>query len=125
MKKLLMALPAALAAALAALPVVFCPACWPLYAGVLSALGVSFIDYSPYIVPLVSVLIFLALCALLWNAPQRYGYRPFILGLLGAGLLLSGRFYLEIPELFYGGAALLFTASVWNIWPKKSCGLCK
>ena len=33
----------------ALLPKLTCPACWPAYAAVLSALGVSFVDYTPYL----------------------------------------------------------------------------
>jgi len=37
------------AAGVALLPAVACPACWPAYAALHSALGLGFIDYTPYL----------------------------------------------------------------------------
>ena len=53
------------AVAAALLPKLTCPACWPAYAAVLSALGVSFVDYTPYLLPF--TLAFLALTWACWR----------------------------------------------------------
>lgn len=46
------------------LPKSACPACWPAYAGLLSTFGISFVDYGPYLLPLTSLFLVIALAAL-------------------------------------------------------------
>ena len=120
MKKALMAVPSFIASGVAALPVLTCPACWPLYAGLLGALGLGFVDYTPYLLPVTAALLVLSLVPLKWKAKQRWGYNPLIAGILGAALILAGKFWIDYPALFYVGVALLLAASVWNIWPVKA-----
>ncbi|SEN52532.1 hypothetical protein SAMN05216325_12228 [Nitrosomonas marina] len=67
MKKFFIALPSFLASAFVALPILTCPACWPLYAGLLSALGLSFVDYTPFLFPVTAVLLFISLVSLAWK----------------------------------------------------------
>ena len=55
-KKILMAAPAFIASGVAVLPVLTCPACWPLYAGLLSALGISFVNYTPFLFPITALI---------------------------------------------------------------------
>ena len=70
MKKALMAVPSVVASGVAALPVLTCPACWPLYAGLLGALGLGFVDYTPYLLPVTAGLLVVSLIPLLWKAKQ-------------------------------------------------------
>ncbi len=111
------------------LPVGTCPACWPAYAGVLSSLGLSFLLYEEYLLPLASTLLFVALGTLLYRAADRRGYGPFLLGLVGSVIALVGKFTLESNVLFYAGFGLLTAAAVWNSWPKaqgspRTCEKC-
>lgn len=125
MKKWIMAVPSFFVAGVAALPVLTCPLCWPLYAGLLSALGLGFVDYTPYLFPVTSVLLLISLIPLGWKAKSRRGYLPLAGGLAATTLILSGKFYLEATWIFYAGIALLLLASVWNLWPKsKACPSC-
>lgn len=125
MKKIVMALPSFIASGVAALPVLTCPACWPLYAGLLSALGLGFVDYTPFLLPVTAVLLVISLVPLVWKAKSRRGYRPLLIGVAGAGLILAGKFGLENQPLYYAGIAVLLAASIWNIWPqKKVCKNC-
>ena len=101
------------------LPLASCPACWPLYGGVLSALGLTFLLSSRYLLPLTAAVLCLALVSLAWRARSRRGYGPFGLGLLAAGLILGGKFAWSSNPLTYGGVALLVAASVWNSWPRQ------
>jgi hypothetical protein len=57
-----------MAGAIAALPVLTCPLCWPAYAGLLSSLGVSFLIYSKYLLPVVAVMLALSLGSLAFRA---------------------------------------------------------
>jgi len=105
----------------ALLPSLSCPACWPAYAGLLSSLGLSFINYTPYLIPLFSVLVLVALFSLWYKANTRRGYGPLLLGLLGAVFLVIGRFASDNPYLLYAGITLFVFASIWNARKRSPC----
>lgn len=107
----------------ALLPKLTCPVCWPAYAAVLSALGVSFIDYTPYLLPLTLVFLAVTLAVLAWR-PRR-GYAPLALGAAASAIVLAGKFLSGSDFAVYAGVALLVAASVWNAWPGKSVISCK
>ena len=110
----------------ALLPKLTCPACWPAYAALLSALGVGFIDYTPYLLPLTLVFLAVTLAILAWR-PRR-GYAPLALGLFASAILLIGKFFFDSDIATYAGVALLVGASTWNAWPtqlKATCVNCK
>lgn len=104
---------------LALLPQVFCPSCWPAYASVLSSMGLSFIDYTPYLLPLMSVFLVIALWGLFHKAASRRGYRPFILGCIAASSIVLGKFVFDLDSVLYAGVVLFIIASVWNAWPER------
>ena len=105
----------------ALLPALTCPACWPAYAGLLSSLGLGFVDYTPWVVPVMAVFLLIALGSLAWQGIRRKLWAPFVLGLSGVLLLLAGKFFMASETLLYSGVALLIVASVWNAWPRKAC----
>jgi len=111
-------------AGLAALPA--CPACYPLYAGVLSSLGVT-LDPGAHLA-LTAGLIAIALGALAFRARARRGHAPLALGAAAALLIAGGKIVLGIDAVVYGGAALLITAGIWNAWPAgpraSECAAC-
>lgn len=104
---------------LALLPKLTCPACWPAYAGVLSSLGLGFVNYSPYLLPLTALFLILAVASLGFGAKKRRGYGPLVLGTIAALMLLVGKFVFAIEGALYGGIALLMGASLWNSWPRR------
>ncbi|WP_407929084.1 MerC domain-containing protein [Desulfomarina profundi] len=57
---------------------------------------------------------------LAFRAKRRRGYKPFWTGLTGSLLIITGKFIIDIPFLFYSGLALLIAASLWNSWPRKN-----
>jgi hypothetical protein len=103
----------------ALLPKLTCPICWPAYTALLSSAGVSFVNYTPYLLPTVALLLAITLWALVYRAPARRGYGPFWLGLLGSLSVLVGKFVLESDPALFLGSGLLVGASLWNIWPRK------
>lgn len=125
MKKSIMAAPTFIASAVVALPVLTCPACWPLYAGLLSALGLGFVNYTPFLLPVTILLLIVSAIPLAWKAQQRRGYKPLLAGLAGIAVILSGKFWIEDPPVYYAGIAILLAASIWNIWPKSGCSECR
>ncbi|VAW56695.1 hypothetical protein MNBD_GAMMA07-880 [hydrothermal vent metagenome] len=105
----------------ALLPALTCPACWPAYAGLLSSMGIGFLDYSPWLLPLTLVFLFVALAALAHKGIKQKLWGPFILGLVGSVLLVVGKYVFSIDVLLYIGVILLVIGSAWNAWPKKVC----
>lgn len=112
----------------ALMPKLVCPACWPAYAGLLSALGLGFINYSPILFPLTAVFLAAVLTMLAWRAKTRRGYAPFALGVLAAASMLIGKFHFDSDAAVYAGITLLVGASLWNAWPRRnqtlSCPAC-
>jgi hypothetical protein len=106
----------------ALLPKLTCPACWPAYAALLSALGVGFIDYTPYLLPLTLVFLIVTLAILAWR-PHR-GYAPLALGLFASAAMLIGKFFFDSDIATYAGVALLVGASTWNAWPTQAKAVC-
>ena len=103
---------------LALLPQVFCPSCWPAYASVLSSMGLSFIDYTPYLLPLMIVFLVIALWGLFHKAATRKGYRPFILGCIAASGIVISKFVFDLDSALYASVVLFIIASIWNVWPE-------
>lgn len=111
------------------LPKVTCPACWPVYAGVLSALGLGFMNYTPYVLPLTIVFFALALASLGYQARRRRHFTPLLVSLLAALLVIVSKFAFVSDLAVYAGMTLFVGASLWNSWPQRdrthdSCPAC-
>ncbi len=107
------------------LPKVVCPACWPAYAGLLSALGLTFVPLSTKVLPsLAAGFLIVAVAALGIRARQRRGYSPMVLGVLASATVMVGKFTVESNLLMYSGLTALVAASVWNAWPQKKRACC-
>ncbi len=111
---------------IALLPNLTCPACWPAYVGLLSLLGLGFVNYTPYLAPLTALFLILAVASLAYRARNRRGYKPFVLGILAATIVVVGKFVFGSAPAMYAGIALLIGASFWNSWPriKTNSGSC-
>ncbi len=101
------------------LPKVMCPACWPAYTGLLSSLGIGFLPTTPYLMPLTFASLTLAVGGLVFSARRRNAFSALAVGVLGAVLVMVGRFALQSSGVLYGGIAMLCGASLWNAWPKR------
>jgi glutaredoxin len=94
--------------------------CWPAYAGLVSALGLGFLISTKYLLPLTVAFLAVTAMALGFRASRRNGYGPLWLGLVAAAVVLSGKFYFDVPQTTYAGVGLLIAASVWNSWPRRA-----
>ncbi len=117
-------LPALPAIGLALLPKLTCPLCWPAYTALLSALGLGFFDYTPYLAPLITAFLALTLIMLAYRAGSRRGYAPFVLGVVASAIVLVGKFAFDSDIALYGGITLLVGASLWNAWPTRAASPC-
>ncbi|MCZ6571382.1 MAG: hypothetical protein O7B23_14615 [Deltaproteobacteria bacterium] len=104
--------------ALAALPV--CPACYPAYAGLLSALGLGALANTTAQTVLTALLLSLALISLLYRARSRRGLGPFVLGVTATFLVIVSKFVLGFDGGTYIGVGVLIVAGVWNVWPQAN-----
>jgi mercuric ion transport protein len=104
----------------ALLPKLGCPLCWPLYAGILSSVGLGFLISAKYLFPVTAAFLLLALWVLAFRAKQRRGMGPFLLGFLASATVLTGKVYFDSNPMMYGGVGLLVIASVWNAWPRSA-----
>jgi hypothetical protein len=122
------AIPLLPAVGTALLPKLVCPACWPAYTGILSALGLGFVNYSPFLLPFTALFLVAVVVTLAWRAKTRRGYTPLAMGVVAAVIVLVGKFHFESDPATYAGIALLVGASLWNAWPRRnqteSCPVC-
>ncbi len=116
-------LPAAL---LAALPVVSCPLCWPFYTALLGSLGISFMNYTPYVVAVMAVLFAVALVSMLYQAKKyKLGYGPLVLGSVGSVIIIAQKLFHLFAAFSYIGIAVFLMAIIWNaIAVKKAAKGC-
>jgi hypothetical protein len=103
----------------ALMPKLVCPVCWPAYTGLLGAMGLGFVNYTPLLLPLTAVFLTTVLATLAWRAKARRDYAPLILGVLAATTVLIGKFQFDSDGATYAGIALLIIASSWNAWPRR------
>ena len=113
----------------ALLPKVVCPLCWPAYAGLLSAAGLTFLMEDRWLFPISVALLAVALVALGWRADARRGYGPLLLGALAAVAIVAGKFAIASTSAVYTGVTILVVACVWNLWPRRAappnCAACR
>lgn len=96
----------------ALLPKLACPVCWPAYTALLGVIGLGFMDYTPYLLPITAIFL-LAVLALLWSQCRRNGhFLPFFIGAAASLAMLIGKFVLVQDAWTYGGAGLLFAAAL-------------
>jgi mercuric ion transport protein len=101
------------------LPKLACPMCWPLYAGVLSSVGLGFLISERYLLSFTIAFLILTLAVLGFRAKRRRGYGPTGLGLVASAAIIVGKFGLDSNSMTYGGVAALVIAAVWNAWPVR------
>lgn len=107
------------------LPSLSCPACWPAYASALSAVGLSFLGESKYLIWLNVVALVVSLIVLTRRARQG-SYLPVLVGALAAVLILFGKFLLNSNPATWVGAVGLLAVFIWST-PKSrsaSCSAC-
>ena len=112
----------------ASLPKLTCPLCFPAYAAVLSALGLEFVDYTPYLLPLTVAFLAIALAVLAMQTRRTGNVHPLLLGVAASVLVLIGKFQLDSEWLTISGMVLLVAAIFFGSRAKSlsiaSCPAC-
>jgi hypothetical protein len=111
------------AIAAAFLPSLVCPACLPLYAGLVSAIGLGLVLDRDYLLLLTAALLTVAVGALALSAWKSRRYGPALLGLVASVVILAGKFSLNFDAATYVGIGGLLAATVWNVRPAR-CRSC-
>jgi mercuric ion transport protein len=115
---------------LALLPKVVCPLCWPLYTGVLGTVGLNFINYTPYLMPLLTLFLILTITGLIMSARVNKQYKQVYLGIISSVFILLGKVFFETNVLVYSGIAGLMISVIWQSRIKSSgnrgsCAVCE
>ncbi len=120
------------ATVIAVFPSVFCPACYPALAALLSSMGLGFFASEAVLQPLTIIFLLIALFGLFYECTKIKRYESFIIGTLGAMGIYAGHYWFSSSILTYGSVALLIGASIWNLIIKKrslikqeGCSSCK
>jgi len=92
------------------LPKLTCPLCFPAYTALLGVLGIEFVDYTPYLLPLTTAFLVITVGALAVQVLRKKKILPLILGITGSAGVLLGKFALELGWLTTSGIALLVVA---------------
>ena len=108
------------AAILPLLPSTTCPACVAAYAGVLSTLGLGILLTERALAPLIVEFLVLGLVSVAWATKSHRRYGPLRMTLLGSLAVVCGRLLWSLPAVLYAGVALLFGATLWNLWLKRT-----
>jgi len=112
------------------LPKLICPFCWPLYTGLLGSVGINFINYTPFLFPLLTLFLILTVSGLMLVARRKNQYAPVYLGSLSSLLILIGKFLNETDILIYVGLTGLIVSVIWQSrinfsGNRDSCSACK
>jgi hypothetical protein len=94
----------------ALLPKLTCPLCFPAYAAILSALGIEFVNYTPYLLPLTAVFLAVAITVLALQTRRTGNSMPLVLGIAASLIVLFAKFGLEADWLTTGGIIMLVVA---------------
>src|SRR5712692_7933511 len=70
------------------LPKLTCPLCFPAYTALLGMLGIEFMDYTPYLLPLTAAFLVTVVGALAVQAFRSKKTLPLILGIAGSAVVL-------------------------------------
>jgi len=101
----------------AALPSLTCPLCWPAYTAFLSSLGLGFINYTNFLLPLLFLFLTIVLAALWFDIRRHNNYVPFVLAIVSSVFILIGKFLLMSNFLMYAGIIGIVFSSLFNISP--------
>ena len=104
----------------ALLPKLTCPLCFPAYAALLSAVGLEFFDYTPYLLPFTLAFLAVALGALVIQASRTGYWTALCMGAAASAVVLLGKFAFEVDWLDTAGVGLLIVAILMSMRRKTS-----
>ncbi|MGN6418478.1 MAG: hypothetical protein ACTHMC_13370 [Pseudobacter sp.] len=94
-----------------------CPFCWAAYMSAFGVLGVDSIPYRSWYLP-VSIGLLLVNILAVYFTGKRHQYKPLLLTIAGALLIIGNRIWLQSDFMMFAGLFLLVAGSAWNSLPK-------
>jgi protein SCO1/2 len=91
-----------------------CPLCLASYLSVLGITNIQILQFTPWLLPALFVLLVINLFSLFKGANKRNGLLPFLLSLSGTLFIFFFGLLLNIPILGYVGTALILSGSALN-----------
>lgn len=107
------------------LPKLICPLCWPIYAGLLSSMGLGFLLHGASLLILSVTLLGLALFVFALRGKKRGNFLPFWIAVAGVSLVLTGKFFWINNFSIYTGSAFLMLAAIFDIRPLNKVQSCQ
>ena len=104
-------------ATLASVAVVFfpkCPLCWAAYMSFFGIAGVESIPYSPWLQPLLAILLLFNLTSVWFRARSTGRMLPFYLVTLGALAIITSKVFAGLDPLGMTGVVFTLAGSVWS-----------
>lgn len=117
------------AAVMGLFPALFCPACYPALAGLLSAMGLEALATDAILKPMMAVFLAVAVLSLAWQTRRSRNPWPPAAGLAGAAGVYMTVFVFSSSAIKAASIALLMGASIWNAIPSlrrrdQTCPTC-
>jgi uncharacterized membrane protein YoaK (UPF0700 family) len=102
-----------------------CPVCMPIYAGILSLLGLELAEYGHFVVPVMLFSMLVTLASLAYQA-YRIHHKPwaFLIAFTSCSAILIFKFGFDFLPPVYCGMAGMVTALVMNRRFVKRVGSC-
>jgi hypothetical protein len=100
-----------------------CPLCWAAYISALGIFKANTISYQPWMLPVLIVLMILNICSL-YMTGRRHHWKPFMLSIAGAAIIVTNRIFFDSTALIYFGSLMPAVAALWNtLTPKMTTSL--
>ncbi|NHN24493.1 hypothetical protein FIA58_002290 [Flavobacterium jejuense] len=91
-----------------------CPICWAVYMSMLGSFGIAEIPYMKWLLPVFIVFLGIHLVLLLKKIPTK-GYGPFVISLIGFGIMIPSKIVFSTPEwVSILGMSFIVMGSLWN-----------
>jgi len=96
-----------------------CPFCWAAYLSLFGIAGLQSIPYSPWLQPVLAVLLLSNLTSIWFRARATHRLLPFYLVTAGALVLIASKAFTGLPAAGYIGVFLTLAGSVWSTFSHK------
>ncbi len=97
-----------------------CPFCLLACFGIVGTVAVDPLFYRNRLLPLTLALSWAPVAMLAYRARRRRGWAPFFVSLAAVTFIFISKFCFDYRLLNYICMLVMFSASIWNAWPKKN-----
>jgi protein SCO1/2 len=91
-----------------------CPLCWAAYLSLFGIAGLESIPYSPWLQPVLAIMLLLNISSVWFRARSTGRMMPFYLVTAGALAIIISKVFNELPVAAIGGILLTLSGSLWS-----------